>query len=94
MRSIMILVAASMFLQPPHTVRGDWSGTVRFISNARELDDYCTKWVGPQRQGSIYVSCYIPQLNTLVLSNPCDWGRDNYALLVCHEKGHGLGWRH
>lgn len=86
------LAVVSMWVEPPKGMQGEWSGQVRFVSNPRVLDEYCRAW-GVEGGSGLLVGCYVPGLRLLVLPSGCGWS-GAYARLVCHEVGHGLGWRH
>ena len=70
---------------PPKEYRGDARVTVHFTRHAEVL---CR--IMKAEPGSI--ACAGVGSDWMIVPNPCDWKSDAWARLMCHEKGHSLGW--
>jgi len=71
--------------------RGDATALVSFLAPV-EIDDRCGTMPGKR-----VVAC-VDMIGglTMALPNPCaaEFQGEDYASVVCHEKGHILGWEH
>ena len=52
----------------------------------------CRKIFGPAGNGKIYLGCYIPWTNTVIM--PRNDGGNWWQELLAHERAHECGWRH
>jgi hypothetical protein len=76
---------------PPERFRGNGAAIVLFTDRAG-IDAYC----GVAEPPNIILACRRELTNgasVLIMPNPCILGESEfYAKLMCHEKGHALGW--
>jgi hypothetical protein len=70
---------------PPKEYRGDAKVTVHFTRHAEVL---CKIIKADGRP----IACAPIGGDLIIAPNPCDWKSDAWARLMCHEKGHSLGW--
>jgi hypothetical protein len=85
--ALALALFATIPLMPPTRFQGEATVSVHFIPKA-SVDHACRD---PDAPWFVTVQgCYEPGLITI--SNPCEWPGDKYAQLLCHEKGHALGW--
>lgn len=92
-KTLLVLASATINLLVPMEYQGvpKHPVPVIFVSTG-EIDLYC----GKSRPGFHTLAC--EKGGTLVMPNPCEYPeyKDpySYARLLCHEKGHVLGWHH
>ncbi len=82
-------IIAAMVPQPPVEQQGDSvGGPVFFVDQAR-IDELCGG------KGKI-IACATVNGTAMALPNPCQarFRGESYAAVLCHEKGHNLGWGH
>lgn len=78
--------------QPPMRFQGSLLTAVYFTDPA----DIIKRCGGASREG-VPVACEDKdpfRKPVIVAVNPCTFERDDYALMLCHEIGHGHGWKH
>lgn len=82
-------VSASQIPLPPENMRGRASATPVFFEEQDAIDHLC----GGKDQ---VIACAVIGGGGMALPNPCQdrFRGESYAAIVCHEKGHTLGWNH
>lgn len=78
---------------PPSDKRGMTGTYVAFVDSPY-VDSFCKAPLGTGIIACTYMED--PEGAWMVLPNPCEakWHNDTYAVILCHEKGHVLGWQH
>lgn len=44
--------------------------------------------------GFVSRGCFISERQLIIMPNPCNYPKDYYARVLCHELGHRNGWTH
>lgn len=85
--TIQFLVPEQYQGNPEHPLK------IIFVEPGHAIDVYC----GKAERGFYTLACSKAP-NILVMPNPCRYPEykdpDSYARLLCHEKGHLMGWHH
>ena len=71
---------------PPKEYRGDARVTVHFTRHSNVLCRIA------KAQDPNVIACAGVNSDWMIVPNPCDWKSDVFARLMCHEKGHNLGY--
>lgn len=80
---------AYMVPLPPAHQRGEAIAQPVYFVEQEGIDHYC----GGKNE---IVACAIVNGSAMAVPNPCQarFAGESYAAVLCHEKGHLLGWRH
>lgn len=74
---------------PPKKLRKDVLVNVLFLSNPTKVEQWCAPPAGPWSGCTDRNGLRHP---IIVVTNPCAFTTDYYAIEVCHELGHANGW--
>lgn len=78
----------------PEAYRGPATTQVTFAS-PEDVVAQCKKGLPPVPEDITVVACTWRADGHMVVPNPCLYAATEfYARIMCHEKGHVLGWKH
>lgn len=71
---------------PPERFQGETTVVITFVPSVNTRDT-----CGIAGKGYAFLGC-TRRDDVILMPNPCQFPRDDYARILCHEKGHRLGW--
>lgn len=77
--------------RPPAAYRGNTTAQIVTLDEPA-LEARCAHLMGPPSPGMFYRACTRRGRPVVYVPNPCTYGGDKYASVLCHELGHVNGW--